>query len=67
MVIVRFKKPGAGMYVMTLQDNQKLQFVRGRARRIPKDEENIFNTIPIKYITSVQYQKEDVKEEGKKQ
>jgi hypothetical protein len=51
---INFKKPGAGMYQMLLTWGQKLQFYRGRARRIPKDDESLFNTVPIKYITSIE-------------
>jgi hypothetical protein len=53
-VIVRFKKPGAGMYQLFLKWGEKLQFGYGRARRIPKDKESVFNTIPIKFITSIE-------------
>jgi hypothetical protein len=53
-VRVNFKKPGAGMYQMILTWGQKLQFYRGRARRIPKDDETVFNTVPIKFITSIE-------------
>ena len=42
------------MYQMILGWGQKLQFYRGRARRIPKDSETVFNTVPIKYITSIE-------------
>lgn len=53
-VIVNFAKPGVGHYQMILKPGEKLQFYRGRARRIPKDDETIFNTVPLKYITSIE-------------
>jgi hypothetical protein len=31
-----------------------LHVYRGRARRIPKNEETSFNTVPMKYITSIE-------------
>lgn len=54
IVRVNFKKPGAGIYSLFLKWGEKLQFGYGRARRIPKDDESVFNTIPIKFITSVE-------------
>ena len=53
-VKINFKKPGIGMGSMLLRLGEKVQFYRGRARRIPKDEETTFNTIPIRYITSIE-------------
>ena len=64
-VKVNFKKPGAGMYQMFLTWGEKLQFYRGRARRFPKkDKETVFNTVPIKYITSIEISEKPGKSKG---
>jgi len=52
-VIVRFNKPGSGVYHMIVKLGERLQFYRGKARRIPPDKDKIFNTVPIKCITSI--------------
>ena len=51
---INYKKPGAGMYSLFLQLGERLQVYKGRARRIPKDAESLFNTVPIRYITSIE-------------
>lgn len=50
------------MYSMFLNLGEKLQFYRGRARRIPPDPDNVFNSVPVKYITSIEVMD---KKEGK--
>ena len=57
-VKINFKKPGVGMGSMFLKIGEKLQFYRGRARRLPKDPETVFNTVPVKHITSIEVQDE---------
>ena len=57
-VKVNFKKAGVGMGHILLQIGDRLQFIKGRARRIPKDEETSFNTVPVKYITSIEVQED---------
>lgn len=53
-IIVRFKKPDAGMYEMIVQPNEKLQVSYGKARRIPPNKDKIFNSVPLKLVTSIQ-------------
>lgn len=50
---VTFKKPGLGFYRTLISPGETLRFSHGRARRQPADEENMFNSIPVKYITSI--------------
>ena len=49
-----YKKPMRGMYTFYLRAGEKLQVYKGRARRIPKDNENLFNAVPLKFLTSVE-------------
>ena len=53
-IIIRYKDPRNGMYSLLLQEGEKLQFYRGRARRIPPNKEKSCNTVPVRYITSVE-------------
>lgn len=52
-MLVSFKKPGSGMSKVLLTTEEVLRFTNGVARRIPPNKEGVFNSIPIKYITSI--------------
>jgi hypothetical protein len=50
---------------MFLNWGEKLKFYRGKAHRLPKDPENVFNSLPVKYITSIEVQDNPEKGEPK--
>ena len=58
---INFKRPNAGMYQLYLQLGEKLQVYRGRARRVPKNEESLFNTVPLRFITSIELMEKEKK------
>jgi hypothetical protein len=65
-VRVNFKKPGSGVCSIFLNWGEKLKFYRGKAHRVPKDPENVFNVAPIKWITSIEILDEkETKNEGR--
>ena len=52
---ISFKEPKRGMYTMYVSPNELVQFSRGKAKRMPPDKKAMFNSIPIKYITSIKF------------
>lgn len=50
---ISFREPGKGFCKVILSKDEIIRFSCGKARRIPAKKESIFNSIPIKYITSI--------------
>ena len=50
---ISFREPGKGFYKMIISKDEIIRFTRGKARREPIQKGSIFNSIPIKYITSI--------------
>lgn len=50
---ISFKHPKRGFYKMYLSGNERLQVVKGRAKRVPVDKKSLLNSIPVQYISSV--------------
>ena len=60
-VRVNYKKPMAGMVSLYLQPGEKLQVYRGKGRRVPKDDEKAFNTVPLNLLTSIEVIDDDTR------
>ena len=47
------KRNGGGIGRIFILPNELLKFHKGRARRTPSNKQAVFNSVPIKYITSI--------------
>ena len=57
MITVNVKKPNRGFFRIDVKPGEMLVFSNGKARRCPPDKDSVFNSIPIKYITSIRVEK----------
>lgn len=49
------KKPKRGTYKVLLSENEKFIVRNGKLRRLPVDKEGLFNSIPLRSITSMKF------------
>ena len=50
---IYFRDKSSSAYVMHIEKNEIVRFLRGRAKRIPPNKSLLVNSVPIKYIKSI--------------